>query len=131
MTIVGSIDRDKVVKRLMRGAFTGAGAVVSGSVGNLIAGRVSGSDFVVSAGEIALGASLSVFADELVDDKDSIPNDAIEFFGYGMQAVGWDEAFEALELDNIGGGGQSRVVDVRGNKSAPQASTNAATTHVG
>lgn len=132
MAIGSSIDREKVVKRLIRGAFTGAGAVATGTVGNLIAGRVSGSDLIVAGGEIALGASASVFADELFSDVDSIPNEAVEHFGYGMQAVGWDEAFEALNLDNIGGGGgQGRVVDVRETSASASSPNGTAATHVG
>ena len=107
------VDMEVVTDRVLKGLFTGFGAVASGSIGNLLEGQ-TGNGTLIGAGEVAIGAAVSVGVDQVFDSPDSIPNDAIEHVGYGIQAVGWDEIAESM---NWGLGQQTgaEVINVRSN----------------
>jgi len=106
-----AIDWEIVKTKLKRGAYTGAGAVVSGGIGNFLGDQLD-SQRAVAAGEVAAGAAISVGADYAFPDRQSMTNEAMEFAGYGVQAVGWDELAESM---NLGMGTQTgaNVVSVR------------------
>jgi len=106
-----AIDWEIVKAKLKRGAFTGAGAVVSGGIGNFLSGQLD-SNRAVAAGEVAAGAALSVGADYAFPERNSITNEAMEFAGYGVQAVGWDEMAESMDL-GLGQQTGANVVSVR------------------
>lgn len=104
-----------VKQKLIRGLFTGAGAVASGAVGNYLAGQTD-KDLYVGAGEVAVGAAVSVGAEQYLGQQGATVSEAAEFAGYGMQAVGWDEIAESLNFQ-MGGATQTgaRVIDVTAN----------------
>lgn len=107
------VDMERVQQRVLRGLYAGAGAVASGAVGNFLANQLN-SDAQVGVGTVAAGAALSVGVDEVFSSPNSFPNDALEYAGYGMQAVGWDQVAEAMDI-SIGGAAQSRTVNLRSN----------------
>lgn len=125
------VDMEEVRKKVLRGVYTGIGAVATGAVGNFLASEIDGSDIVVAGGEVAIGAAVSVGAEEVSGFNSSIPEEPLEFAGYGMQAVGWDEMAEALDIGIGGGSSQSRVVDVREATSETETTASQTATVVG
>lgn len=118
------VDMDVVKQRLLRGAYTGVGAVVSGSIGNVLSNQIN-NEMAVAVGEIAVGAGVSVGADEVFSERESIPNEFLEFAGYGVQAVGWDELAESANLGAMTDTTQTgaEVINVRSNASQAEEDT--------
>lgn len=107
---------DIVKERLIKGAYTGLGAVLSGAAGNTIENYTS-SDKAVSAGLVAAGAAISVGSDEYLGRRNPMLSQAAEHAGYGMQAVGWDELAEQLNFKAMGQQTGANVINVSANAS--------------
>lgn len=110
--MASNIDFDLVQERVLRGLYAGVGGVLSGAVGNFVSGQFPNTNMAVAAANIGVGAGASIGADMVFQDVDSVPNDLIEYAGYGMQAQGWDEVASSFNIgfDNAG---DQQVVDVR------------------
>lgn len=102
----------------MRGAFVGAGSFASSFAGSFIEQYAPGGDIATGAGQVALGLGVSVGVDEVFDNPESVPNEAIEFVGYGVQGAGFANLGESLQT----GAQTGRVVNVssRSNNSPNQ-----------
>lgn len=116
------VDMDNVLAKLRRGMFTGVGAFASTIVGDQIEQRFGLSNVGVSAATLAVGVGTSVAADEFIDRRSSIPNDVVEFAGYGMQGSAWAELADEISSGSAPQTG-ARVVNVTANASE-QSSTN-------
>lgn len=90
------VDYEVVKERLMRGAFVGAGSFVSSTAGGLIEEHLNLGDMGTAAGQVVVGAGVSVGADEVFEEPESIPNEFLEFAGYGIQGAGFANLGEAL-----------------------------------
>lgn len=114
------VDMEKVKERLMRGAFVGAGSFASAFAGSFIEQYAPGGDLTTGAGQVALGLGISVGVDEVFTQPESMPNEAVEFVGYGVQGSGFANLGEALRPGSQTG----RVVNVS-RRQPSQASSNA------
>lgn len=103
------VDMEKVKERALRGAYVGAGSFAASFAGGFIEEFVPGGDIATGAGQVALGLGISVGVDEVFDNPDSMPNDAVEFMGYGVQGAGFANLGEFLQA----GAQTGRVVDVQ------------------
>lgn len=114
------VNMDVVKERLIRGAYVGLGSFASGFVGNKIAGQTD-NQTAIGMGQVIVGGALSVGSDEVFDSPRSVPNDMLEYVGYGIQGSGWDEVGESLEL-GFGDAAQTgaRVIDVSANAGEAQ-----------
>ncbi len=92
----------------MRGAFVGAGSFASSFAGSFIEQYAPGGDITTGAGQVALGLGISVGVDEVFDKPQSLPNEAAEFVGYGVQGAGFANLGETVQT----GVQTGRVVDV-------------------
>lgn len=99
------VDREVLIERLKRGLYVGVGVVASGATGNFIEGQLSSegetfkeTSMTVGAGQVAAGLGASVFADEIFSDVGEMPNDAVEFAGYGIMGSGVDEIVDAAQV---------------------------------
>lgn len=108
------VDYDVVKERLMRGAFVGAGSFVSSTAGGLIEEHGGVGDLGAAAGQVVLGAGVSVGADEVFEEPESIPNEFLEFAGYGIQGAGFANLGEALAAQT-GAKGDGEVVKISTN----------------
>lgn len=102
------VDMDKVKERLMRGAFVGLGSFTSSFAGSFIEEYAPGGDLATGAGQVAIGLGVSVGVDEVLDSRNSLPNEAVEFAGYGIQGAGWANLGESIQT----GAQTGRVVSV-------------------
>jgi len=109
------VNMEKVKERLMRGAFVGAGSFASSFAGGFIEQYAPGGDITTGAGQVALGLGISVGVDEVFTSPDSVPNEAVEFVGYGIQGAGFSNLGESLQA----GAQTGRVVSVQQGGSAP------------
>lgn len=118
------VDMDNVMTKLRRGMFVGLGTFGSTFVGNAVADFTPGGDLGTAAGELATGAGVSVAADEFVPEDGAIPNDAVEFAGYGIQGAAWAELADAVQADSTSGSvTEVDVTEVR-RSSAPTPTAN-------
>lgn len=93
----------------MRGAFVGAGSFASSFAGGFIEQYAPGGDITTGAGQVAIGLGISVGVDEVFDRPDSVPNEAVEFVGYGVQGAGFANLGESIQT----GAQTGRVVNVQ------------------
>lgn len=107
------VDTDKVKRRALRGIYTGAGAASSGALSNIIQDNITDSRPVVSGAHVALGNAISIGVDRALD-QGSMAHEAVEYAGYGVQAVGWDLAAEELGA-RFGSQTSAHVIDVNAN----------------
>lgn len=107
------VDMEVVMDRVLKGAYTGVGAILSGSIGNLLEQQTD-NGMAIGAGEVVLGGALSIGVDQVFDNPESLPNDAIEHIGYGIQSVGWDEIVESTAFGQSQQTG-AEVINVRSN----------------
>jgi len=116
------VNMEKVKERLMRGAFVGAGSFASSFAGGFIEQYAPGGDITTGAGQVALGLGISVGVDEVFTSPNSVPNEAVEFVGYGIQGAGFSNLGESLQA----GAQTGRVVNVKqsGSQGAPSADMN-------
>lgn len=115
----------------MRGAFVGVGSFASSFAGGFIEQYAPGGDITTGAGQVALGLGISVGVDEVFSSPNSVPNEAVEFVGYGVQGAGFSNLGEHFTA----GAQTGRVVNVnrrsgnaqsnQGNETAQQASASA------
>ena len=118
------VDINKVKQRLMRGAFVGAGSFASSFAGSFIEQYAPGGDITTGAGQVALGLGISVGVDEVFTQPDSVPNEAVEFVGYGVQGAGFANLGESIQT----GAQTGRVVNVKSrNDASPNQNTNETT----
>lgn len=108
--VLGNIDTDMVVDRLTRGAFVGVGAFAGRFAENFIEDNTGVADMGVLAGELVIGAGLSLGADSAFNPRrQAMLNDAVEFVGYGMQGNAWSNLADAIQT----GARTDQVVTVR------------------
>lgn len=113
------MDFDLVQTKLLRGAYVGAGSFASSFAGNLMSEHLPISDMGVSAGKVALGVGVSIGAEEVIGDDDSIPNEAAEFAGYGVQGAGFAELANTLQT----GADTGSTVSVRSKRTGQDTSS--------
>ena len=108
------VDTELLMEKAKRSAFVGAGAFMSGWVGEKIAGASDDlDDRAIAVGKIGLGVGASVVADDddLLTDlgsrQDSMQSMAVEYTGYGLSGAGFAELGESLDIGFGGGGGSS------------------------
>jgi hypothetical protein len=114
------VDMQKVKERLMRGAFVGAGSFASSFAGSFIEQYAPGGDITTGAGQVALGLGISVGVDEVFTQPDSVPNEAVEFVGYGVQGAGFANLGESIQA----GAQTGRVVNVNSRSAQAQGQNN-------
>jgi hypothetical protein len=111
------VDTELLMEKAKRSAFVGAGAFMSGWVGEKISGASDDLDArAVAVGKIGLGVGASVIADDddLLTDlgsrQDSMQSMAVEYTGYGLSGAGFAELGESLDIGFGGddGGSSSR-----------------------
>lgn len=85
------VDTDLVMDKIEKSLYTGAGAFLAKLVEPNIQGFINDDATISNAALIAGGVGTSIASDELIQDKTSPLNDAVEFAGYGISAVGWSE----------------------------------------
>jgi hypothetical protein len=105
------VDMESVMSKLRNGLFVGLGTFGSTFVGNAMDGFMPGGDLGTAAGQLAAGAGISVAADEYIEDRSSVPNDVVEYAGYGVQGAAWAEMADAFTSDTTSAG--VTEVDVR------------------
>lgn len=93
------VDTEKVKDRVLKGAYTGAGAFVASFARERIQTQFQWGDTGTNAGVLLLGLATSVGADEFIDDVDSVPNDLVEYGGYGIQADAFSNMGHNLSAD--------------------------------
>lgn len=114
------VNRENVMKKLKNGFFVGMGTFGSTFVGNFLDDQLPGGDIGVGVGQLAVGAGMSVAADEFIDNRSSIPNDVVEFSGYGVQGAAWAELADAVTSGQTSGGvTEVEVSDVSDTGSSP------------
>lgn len=106
------VDYEVVKERLMRGAFVGAGSFVSSTAGGLIEEHLNLGDMGTAAGQVVVGAGVSVGADEVFEEPESIPNEFLEFAGYGIQGAGFANLGEALAAQTGASPSSGEVVKI-------------------
>lgn len=90
------VDMEVVKNRVMRGAFVGAGSFLASTAGGLMEEHLNFGDLGTSAGQVVAGAGISIGVDQVFTDPDSVPNEAVEFVGYGIEGAGFANLGEAL-----------------------------------
>lgn len=107
------VDTELLMEKAKRSAFVGAGAFVSGYVGDQIADFSSDiGDRGVAIAKIGLGVGAATVADDdnlLMDldaRNDSMQSMAVEYAGYGLSGAGFAELGQNLDI-GFGGGGSS------------------------
>jgi len=73
----------------MRGVYVGVGSFAASTAEGLIEENLGTGDVATSLAQAGLGLGLSVGADTVFSSPSSLPNDAVEFAGYGMQGAGF------------------------------------------
>jgi hypothetical protein len=112
-----------IKERLLRGAYAGAGAFAAGLVEGQIESNLPVGDLGTAAGQAALGLGMSVGVDMVFDNPQAMPNDAIEYAGYGMQAAGFANIARGVQTGAYGGSDTVHVSATR--QSGQQATTSA------
>lgn len=108
--VLGSIDTDMLMDRLLRGAMVGAGAFAGRFAENFIQSNTDVGDMGVLAGELAIGAGLSLGADMAFNPRrQEMLNDAVEFVGYGMQGNAWSNLADQIQTGRTVGSQSVRV----------------------
>lgn len=113
------MDFDLVQTKLLRGAYVGAGSFASSFAGNIMSRHLPFGDMGVSGGKVALGVGVSIGAEEVIGETDSIPNEAAEFAGYGIQGAGFAELANTLQT----GANTGRTVSVQSRKTGSDTSS--------
>lgn len=112
------VDMEVVKERLLKGAYVGVGSFGSNFLASFVEERSDVSDIGTSLAQVGTGLSASVAVDQVFDNPESIPNDLVEYAGYGVQGAGWaDLADYAIEMDRQGG--QMVTVDRRATSRQP------------
>jgi len=101
------VDTEMIMERLKRGAMAGGGAFAAGLVKGELQERTSLGEFGLAGTEIAGGVALSTTSNMVAQRRDSIPNDLLEYGGYGMQAAGFADI--GSEVANSTQTGASRM----------------------
>jgi hypothetical protein len=83
------VNTRRVKERLMRGVYVGVGSFAASTAEGLIEENLGTGDVATSLAQAGLGLGLSVGADTVFSSPSSLPNDAVEFAGYGMQGAGF------------------------------------------
>lgn len=83
------VDTELIIERLKRGGLAGVGAFAAGLAKGELQERTDLGEYGLGGAQVVGGVALSTGADAITDRTDSIPNDALEFGGYGMQAAGF------------------------------------------
>ncbi len=121
------VDMEKIRERLMKGAYVGVGGFLGGLAEGAIEDHLNTGDLVTAGVELGIGLGASVGVDEFFEDPDSLPNDFVEYAGYGMQGNAWSNMAEFVQTGELAGtntvtvrsdgsgtstGKSARVVDV-------------------
>lgn len=103
------VDFDVVRERLLKGAYVGVGSFVSSYTATTIEEQLGLGDIGASAGQVVTGLGISVGVDEVFDDPNSMPNDAVEYAGYGIQGAGFSNLAESIRAGSNTGADVVRV----------------------
>lgn len=121
------VDFDVVRERLLRGAYVGAGSFASGFVGSMIESNLGTGNLGTAAGQVAIGAALSVGVDEVVPPRQNqMLNDVGEFVGYGIQGAGFANLGSALSAGQLGGSSSVEIVSSGSSSSSSSSRTSQA-----
>lgn len=107
------VDTEKIKARGTKALFVGAGAFGSAFLSDLVEDFLGFGGLVNDVSLIAIGTGASVYADEAFPALDALPNNAVEFAGYGVAGEGFSSLGESLS-DRVQTGaplGASRVVN--------------------
>lgn len=105
------VNMQVVRERLLKGAYVGVGSFVSGMAGSVVEDSLGTGDLGTSAGQVVIGTAVSVGADEVFGNRNSIPNDLMEFAGYGISGAGFANLGSAIQT----GAGADRMITVSAN----------------
>lgn len=89
--------------KLRRNLYVGLGTFGSTFVGNMVEDHVPGGDAGVGVANVVVGTGLSVGSDMVFQNRQSFPNDIVEFAGYGIAGSGWAEIADELRASQTGG----------------------------
>jgi hypothetical protein len=103
------VNMDVVQDRLLKGAFVGLGSFAGSLVEPVIEDNLPGGSMATTVAQGALGAGLSIGVDQVFDNPRSLPNDAVEFVGYGMQGNAWSNLAETVQTGQLAGSQTVRV----------------------
>jgi hypothetical protein len=106
------VDMEVVKNRVMRGAFVGGGSFLASTAGGLMEEHLGLGDIGTSAGQVVAGAGVSIGVDQVFQDPESLPNEAVEFIGYGVEGAGFANLGEALTTDGTGARSDGEVVRI-------------------
>lgn len=81
------VNMRKVRERLMRGVYVGVGSFAASTAEGLIEENLGTGDMATAAAQATLGLGISVGADTVFSTPSSLPNDFVEYAGYGMQGA--------------------------------------------
>lgn len=98
----------------MKGAYVGVGGFTAGLMEGVIEDNLGTGDLVTAGVELGIGLGASVGVDEVFDDPDSLPNDFVEYAGYGVQGNAWSNMAEFVQTGSVTQtGSNTHTVSVR------------------
>lgn len=118
------VDLTVIRERLMKGAFVGVGSFLSSFTATLIEDKLGLGDVGAAGGQVVTGLAVSAGVDQVFTNPDSMPNDAVEFVGYGIQGAGFSNLAESIQTGAQTG--QVVSVSANGNQQREQSSNQSA-----
>lgn len=103
------VDMNVVRERLAKGAYVGAGAFGASFVEALIEDNAPVGDFGTAFGQLAVGLGISVGSDEIFTAPQSVPNDLVEYAGYGVQGAAWSNLATSVQTGEAMGSDMVRI----------------------
>lgn len=103
------IDMELVKDRLLKGVFVGAGSFASTYIENIIQDNLFDNNIAMGMSELAIGAGTSVGVEMVFDEPEALPNNMVEYAGYGLQASAWNSLADAIQTGELAG---NRTVSV-------------------
>lgn len=112
------VNMEVVKERLLRGAYVGAGSFASNFTATFIEENIGLGDMGTSIAQVGTGLTLSVGVDEVFGSPDSMPNDVVEFAGYGIQGAGWADLADSVQTGRNLSGNTVSVQSAGGRQTA-------------
>jgi hypothetical protein len=97
------VNTRKLKERAMKGLYVGVGAFGAGFVENLVEDNLGTGNLATSAVQLGIGVGASVGVDMVFDNPRSLPNEAVEFAGYGVQGAAWSNMAEVVQTGELAG----------------------------
>jgi hypothetical protein len=91
------VNFDRIKDRLLKGVYVGVGAFSASFVENLIEDNLGTGDIATAGIQMGVGLGASVGVGMVFDDPDSLPNDLVEFAGYGVQGAAFSNLAGAIQ----------------------------------